>query len=80
MTFSSGTKLSHYEILEPIGAGGMGEVYTPDVLFRVNIFASRSPWDVLENDEGFLVIARSDEPSDFTIVWNWAAELDARAR
>ncbi len=27
MTLSSGTKLSHYEILEPIGAGGMGEVY-----------------------------------------------------
>ena len=27
MTLSTGAKLSHYEILEPIGAGGMGEVY-----------------------------------------------------
>ena len=27
MPLSPGTKLGHYEILEPIGAGGMGEVY-----------------------------------------------------
>jgi serine/threonine protein kinase len=27
MTLASGTKLGPYEILSPIGAGGMGEVY-----------------------------------------------------
>ena len=27
MTLSAGTKLGPYEILAPIGAGGMGEVY-----------------------------------------------------
>ncbi len=27
MTINSGARLSHYEILSPIGAGGMGEVY-----------------------------------------------------
>ena len=27
MTLSAGTRLGHYEILEPIGAGGMGEVF-----------------------------------------------------
>ena len=26
-TLSPGTRLGHYEILAPIGAGGMGEVY-----------------------------------------------------
>ena len=27
MVLSAGTHLGHYEILAPIGAGGMGEVY-----------------------------------------------------
>jgi serine/threonine protein kinase len=27
MTLSTGTRLGPYEILAPIGAGGMGEVY-----------------------------------------------------
>src|SRR5262245_46063689 len=27
MTFKTGTKLGSYEIVEPLGAGGMGEVY-----------------------------------------------------
>lgn len=28
MTLSSGARLGSYEILVPLGAGGMGEVYT----------------------------------------------------
>jgi len=27
MTLTPGTRLGHYEIVAPIGAGGMGEVY-----------------------------------------------------
>jgi serine/threonine protein kinase len=27
MAIPTGTRLSHYEILAPLGAGGMGEVY-----------------------------------------------------
>jgi serine/threonine protein kinase len=27
MTIGPGTQFGHYEVIEPIGAGGMGEVY-----------------------------------------------------
>ena len=27
MPLAAGTRLAHYEIIEPIGKGGMGEVY-----------------------------------------------------
>jgi len=29
MALEAGTKLAHYEILEPIGKGGMGEMSSP---------------------------------------------------
>jgi eukaryotic-like serine/threonine-protein kinase len=29
MSLAAGSRLGHYEILAPIGAGGMGEVYRP---------------------------------------------------
>ncbi len=31
MTLATGARLNHYEILSPLGAGGMGEVYLADV-------------------------------------------------
>ena len=27
MNFAAGTKIGHFEIVSPLGAGGMGEVY-----------------------------------------------------
>ena len=49
----------------PVRIGEELTLGTPEVLLRANIHVGDSLWDVLGNDEGFLVIARSDEPSDF---------------
>jgi hypothetical protein len=42
MTLVAGTKLGPYEILAPIGAGGMGEVYTRLRLLRDLPFRHRA--------------------------------------
>jgi hypothetical protein len=42
MTLTAGTKLGPYEIVSPLGAGGMGEVYTRLRLLRDLPFRHRA--------------------------------------
>ncbi len=52
MTLASGTKLGAYEILEPIGAGGMGEVYRANDARIDRIVAIKVLPSALANDAG----------------------------
>jgi hypothetical protein len=42
MAMLAGMRFEHYEILAPLGAGGMGEVYRPPARRRLSVQASVS--------------------------------------
>ena len=53
MTLSAGTRLGPYEVLSPIGAGGMGEVYrAKDTKLGREVALKVLPGDLLESEEG----------------------------
>ena len=75
MPLPIGTKLGTYEVVAPIGAGGMGEVY--------QAHDSKLPnYDVSADGQRFLMVKPSEQaqaaPTQISVVLNWFEELKRR--
>ena len=91
MPLSVGTRLGPYEIVSPLGAGGMGEVYRArDARLERDVAIKVLPADVagdadrrarFERGQRFLFIARQDEamPRTINVVLDWPALVEAPA-
>ncbi len=67
MTLAIGTRLGPYEILSPLGAGGMGEVYrATDTKLHREVAIKVLPTDGASSLERRLRLERGDERSRMT--------------
>jgi hypothetical protein len=71
MSLTSGIRLGHCEILVPLGAGGMGEVYRARKTHAL-IGPLRSKYLVIADGQRFLVLSTSDDSvgQPITVVLN----------
>ena len=81
MNLSAGTKLGPYEIVAPLGAGGMGEVYrardsklTRDVAIEVLWPA----YDISPDGQRFLMMKSDAAATSIVVVQDWSEELKMR--
>ena len=62
MTLSPGTRLGSYEIVSPLGAGGMGEVYRArDPRLARDVAVKVLPEDFLEGEESKAAVRAGGE-------------------
>lgn len=74
MTLATGTRLGPYEILGPIGAGGMGEVYRArDTRLDRTVAVKVLPSHLSENAVVNANLAEQ-APVPITLVQNWTAK------
>ncbi|HEV2064665.1 MAG TPA: hypothetical protein VGS00_08980 [Thermoanaerobaculia bacterium] len=75
MTLSGGSRLGPYEILSPLGAGGMGEVYRArDTRLKREVAVKVLPKHLSSSEEMRQRFEREANPSPITVVTNWSAE------
>lgn len=90
MTLSAGTRLGAYEILAPIGAGGMGEVsraadsrLSRNVAIKVASGRRQTRSGYAVSPDGarlfVLLLDRRAIPTQISVVLNWFEELKEKA-
>ena len=76
MPLTPGTKLGNYEVVESVGAGGMGEVYRArDTKLDRKVALKILPPELAESEEHRAVSHERQKPSLRSINFSWAEDF-----